>query len=99
MSQGRLRAHLVLCAKDPLWWLLLLCIAFGLAFNTCEALGFETPSNWGGWLCIATGLTMLASCVRKRPIGSYEETPIERRAILGALALIACCFGVGVLLM
>lgn len=99
MRQGRMRAHLELCAKDPLWWLLQICIYSGLAFNICEALGFEMPFNWGGWLCIATGLTVLASCVRKRDIGSCEEAPIERCAILGALALIVCCFGVDVLLM
>lgn len=71
----KLKAHIKLCAKDPLWWLLLLCIALSLFFNIRERLGLGTPSKWGGWLCIATGATVLGSCVRKILSALLEKAP------------------------
>lgn len=95
----KLKAHIKLCAKDPLCWLLLLCIALSLFFNIRERLGLDTPSKWGAWLCIATGATGLGSCVRKRFIGSSRESTIGSRAALGALAILTCLIGIDFLLM
>ena len=99
MTREKLKAHVKLCAKDPLWWLLLLCITLSLFFNIRERLGLGTPSKWGGWLCIATGTTVLGSCVRKIFVGSSRESTVESRAALGALAILTCLFGIDVLLM